>query len=152
MAVGVRLTLVLLIAPLVAHLAFAVVPGFASYVVLSGSMEPTLEPDSVVYVQGTGNYQVGDVIAFAREESIVTHRVVAIRPGGLVTKGDANDQPDPWRVQREDVRGEVVGSVPLYGRLVRFASTTMGFLLLVVVPGVALLLCEMRRLVDLLGE
>lgn len=146
LAVVTRLALALLLAPVVAHLAFGVLPGFGSYAVLSGSMQPTLEPNSIVYVHQTDDYRVGDVIAFARGGSVVTHRVVEVKPEGLVTKGDDNDAPDPWRVQRDDVRGEVVASVPLYGHLVRFASTTVGFVVTVVLPGVALLLRELVHL------
>lgn len=152
LAAGSRLALAVLLAPVLAHLAFGALPGFGSYVVLSGSMQPTLASDSLVYVRETDDYHVGDVITFVHEGSVVTHRVIEREPDGLVTKGDDNDEADPWLVPRDDVLGEVVASVPLYGHLVRFASTTVGFVLTVVLPGVALLLRELVHLRRALGE
>lgn len=144
--------LAVLVAPLVAHVAFALAPDAGSYVVVSGSMEPTLETGSLLYVVETGDYAVGDVVTFTRDGSVVTHRIVDETGEEFVTKGDANAERDPWRVAREEIRGEAVLSVPLYGRLLLAARTPVGYVTLVLLPGVALLALELRRLRGLLDE
>ena len=63
--------------------------------VLSGSMEPTYHVGSLIYVKDADpeEVQVGEPITFKiSDDTMVTHRVVAIDPGGpnLQTKGDAS--------------------------------------------------------------
>lgn len=136
----------LVLSPLVAQMAFALAPGFASFAVVSGSMEPTVDRGSVVYVRATGSYATGDVVAFVRADKVVTHRVVEVTQRGYVTKGDANDEPDDRLVRREQIIGEVEADVPLYGFLVAFAQSGVGRMTLVGGPAVALLVVELRRL------
>ncbi len=38
----------------------------------------------------------------------VVHRVVAVGPQGIVTKGDANSAPDPYVLTAPNIRGRVV--------------------------------------------
>ena len=80
---------------------------YRTYVVRSGSMRPTIPVGALgVYRPvSAGNLGPGDVIAFARpgsEGEIVTHRIVAVEEEHgertFVTKGDANGEPDGWRV------------------------------------------------------
>ncbi|WP_435177322.1 signal peptidase I [Halorussus sp. AFM4] len=136
----------LVLTPVAAQVAFALLPGFASYAVASGSMEPTVDRGSVVYVRATDEYATGDVLTYVRGGRVVTHRVVETTPEGYVTKGDANDEPDDGLVERNRVVGEVIASVPLYGYPVAFAQSGVGRVALVGVPAAALLVVEIRRL------
>jgi signal peptidase len=95
--------------------------GYERYVIVSGSMEPAIGTGSVVYDKPVPVEQlaIGDVITFVPPpefgvEQPVTHRIHAIEetaPGDEVggeevpagtrqfrTKGDANDDPDPWKM------------------------------------------------------
>lgn len=146
------IVLAFLLAPLLAHVGFALAPGAGSYAVVSGSMEPTFETGSLVYVVETDDYAVGDVVTFSRENTVVTHRIVGVTHAGFVTKGDANAAADPWRVAAEEIRGETVLSVPLYGRLLLAAQTPVGYVTLVLLPGTALVALELRRLRRLLAD
>lgn len=132
--------------PVVAHVAVSFLPGFAGFVVGSGSMEPAVDGGSLVYVQDTGEYEPGDVITFRVDEQVVTHRVVDETPRGYVTKGDANDAPDEWRVTDEQVVGELVFAVPLYGTLLNLVSTPLGYAVAVFLPASFLLALEVREL------
>lgn len=132
--------------PVVAHVAVSFLPGFAGFVVGSGSMEPAVDGGSLVYVQDTGEYEPGDVITFRVGEQVVTHRVVDETPRGYVTKGDANDAPDEWRVTDEQVVGELVFAVPLYGTLLNLVSTPLGYAVAVFLPASFLLALEVREL------
>jgi hypothetical protein len=52
----------------------------------------------------------GDVIVFKPpgEDRLVVHRVIETGPGGIRTKGDRNNQIDPWVLNGEHIRGRVV--------------------------------------------
>lgn len=53
--------------------------------------------------------QPGDIVTFhpPGQARVFAHRIVAIGPGGLTTKGDANGAPDGWTVPTENVIGRV---------------------------------------------
>jgi signal peptidase len=51
-------------------------------------------------------------------DETVTHRIVNETPEGFVTKGET--QPvDSWRIEQRQIHGEYLGSIPLYGYLLR---------------------------------
>jgi len=157
--------LVLVVAVVLPFLVYAapqVVGADQSYVVLSGSMEPTISPGDAVIVESVPpeTIQRGDVITFVREgtDRPTTHRVVDIveRNGGLAfeTRGDANENADQALVRPRQVQGKVmsVGGfllvLPFVGYIVQFASTPVGFLALFVVPLTVLVVTELWSLVS----
>lgn len=119
------------------------VPGIKSFVVLSGSMEPTLPVGSVVYVQKSPSYTSGDVISFTNEAGqTVTHRIVENSNEGFITKGDANDSPDQAIVTKSSVIGKSLFSIPYVGQIINFIRTPTGFVLFIIVPTVVFILSE----------
>lgn len=128
-----------------------------SYVVLSGSMSPTIHTGDVVFVSETPPDAVekGDILAFDRvpgDDKRTVHRVVEVvdRDGTRYfrTKGDANENPDPQLIPAGAVIGTVTFWIPYVGRAFSFASTDLGTLALVVVPGVLLAVSELWNLVQ----
>ncbi|WP_231185157.1 signal peptidase I [Haladaptatus sp. DYF46] len=128
-----------------------------SYVVLSGSMSPTIHAGDVVISRTveTADIEAGDVIVF--HDGVVpsdrtTHRVVNVvhRDDGVFfeTKGDANEDPDPNPVPADDVIGRVWFHVPYIGHLILFARSRMGLLSLVIVPCLLLVVTEAYSLVS----
>jgi signal peptidase len=96
------------------------------YVIHTGSMSPTIPPKSAVLVQ-EGHYRVGQVVAFRVHDEVVTHRLMAIKPGGvIVTKGDANRSADPWRVLTSSIIGGVVAAPHEVGYLLVYLKTPAG--------------------------
>lgn len=143
------LLLIGFVAPFVVTAVPATVGADASYVVLSGSMEPSISPGDAVIVEDVPASAVerGDVITFSTGEAVpTTHRVVEVVERGderaFRTKGDANEEPDPGVVRAEDVRGELLFVIPLIGYVIRFGSTPQGQAVLVGVPVVLLVLAE----------
>jgi len=147
-----RIAAVTLLLSAVALMAVLAVPSLvgakSSLVVLSGSMQPHLQPGDVVVLQEAGpdEIQEGEVITYRTDGGTndagrdrVTHRVVEKRmtSDGVVyrTKGDANDRPDPGVVHQHAVVGEVWFHVPLVGRLLLALQRPITQLLLTVVPG-----------------
>lgn len=157
-ALSVAGTVVLVVALVVtAVVAFPSVAGAdRSYVVLSGSMQPTIEAGDVVVVAETPaeRIEAGDVMAFDRvdgDDKRTTHRVVEVieRDGDRYfrTKGDANEEPDSSLVPANAVIGTVQFTIPEVGRLFSVANSDAGVIAFVAVPGFLLAASELWTLV-----
>lgn len=105
--------------------------GYNEYVVLSGSMEPSIMTGALAVVNTRDvNVQKGDVIAFTidREDAdlsydtdatTVTHRVVAVNSdGSYTTKGDNNETEDAKHIQPSQVIGKYCFNIPELGYLI----------------------------------
>ena len=109
--------------------------GLTPFAVLSGSMEPSFQVGSLIYVQKVApeSIQVGDPITFVLNEDLVvaTHRVVEIDTANsyFYTKGDANDSPDGAPVHFNNLIGKPVFTVPKLGYAASFLSTQKGMIL-----------------------
>ena len=96
------------------------------YVVHTGSMSPTIPPESAVVVR-EGHYKAGQVISFTVHGAVVSHRLIAIDPNGTITtKGDANRTADPWHVPVSNVIGGVVAAPRHLGYLLTYVKTPAG--------------------------
>ncbi|PTR28719.1 signal peptidase [Rhodococcus sp. OK519] len=119
--------------------------GSSPYTVLTGSMEPTFPPGTLIVVkpQDASALQVGDAITFQWESEkpeVVTHRIVAVQQTSkgeprFTTKGDANSLPDERLVVPEQVRGKVWYAVPYVGYVNNYITGKQRSILLVVVVG-----------------
>jgi len=95
--------------------------GIKPYVIVSGSMEPTLSVGDVVFIEKSDFNEVNssDIIAYYNGEQIIVHRVVDIKVSDdnmvLKLKGDANENIDPIDVTEEMFLGKVVFKVPKIG-------------------------------------
>lgn len=87
--------------------------GFERYVMTGHSMEGSIDRGSVAFerIVPVSDLRVGDVITYERPvtadgpvdgPTMVTHRVVAIGPEGIRTRGDAEQAVDPWVLQPDD--------------------------------------------------
>ncbi len=92
------------------------------YVIVSGSMEPTISLGDIAIVKKIRNVSqvgLGDIIAFKFGDEVVMHRIVAIEQESnipvFVTKGDANRDIDPWVVEPDKIIGKVVYVIPKLG-------------------------------------
>ena len=115
---------VLLFAVLIAQLF-----GIHRYLVVSGSMEPSLYAGDMVFVNSNVDFedvQLGDVIIFQYEDMNIIHRVVdeAIIDGEkrLKTKGDNNKNADGYLTTEDNFSGVVVDEyvIPKIGFLIDF--------------------------------
>lgn len=96
--------------------------GYKFYIVLTGSMTPTIAPGDLVIVKDVEPVRVkaGDIITFASASSknITTHRVKSIKNDKeieFVTKGDANSVNDPNPVSQKYLIGRVVSHIGKVG-------------------------------------
>lgn len=96
--------------------------GFGTAVVLSGSMEPTLSVDDLIFVKQQDSYAVGDVVVYQSGSIVVVHRIVSIDGQTVTTQGDANNAPD-GEMDISRIKGRVVGSVKNAGAVVRMLKS-----------------------------
>ena len=139
----------IVIAAFVALSAIDIPGNYKLLSVQSGSMEPAISRGSVVITKPPRAYQIGDVITFRdidNSKYLVTHRISAIEKLEeerlFITKGDANQDTDNQRVNKELVVGKVILTLPFIGYAVSFARTIVGLMLLVVIPATIIVYSE----------
>lgn len=134
-------TIIIVSVVLLVVVSFLPIPGnYKLLIVESGSMEPAIHTGSVVIVKPAESYQAKDIVTFADKGKgkTTTHRIVDMEVAAgityFITKGDANNAEDTNRVSESKVVGKVLTSIPYVGFILAFAKTTLGFILLVIVP------------------
>lgn len=148
------LTLFLITSAVVVAVVALPVFGNQSLIVRSGSMEPNIPVGAVVVVKPTENdkYNIGDVISFRRDaNTVVTHRIVGMenmkRGVSYLTKGDANEEPDEWKVKEQDIIGKSFIILPEVGKFLAFAKSKYGFPLLIIFPATLVIIIETTHMV-----
>jgi signal peptidase I len=106
--------------------------GGQALTVMSGSMQPSLNPGDVIAVKGVepkdacAEIGIGNIVTYFAESGasdLVTHRVIAkdsgTYPDGthcrFATQGDANNAADPDLISPEQVRGKFMYGIPAVG-------------------------------------
>jgi len=124
-------------------------------IVRSGSMEPAISTGSVVLIQPTNDYKVGDVITFGADTATAvptSHRIISIASENgttyYTTKGDANKTADQSETPANKVIGRVIFSLPAVGYILAFSKTRLGFALLVLIPAVLIIFYEIIGIVN----
>lgn len=121
--------------------------GSTTLIAVSGtSMEPGMHTGDLAIVRKTGDYEIGEVLAYrVRHQdgslgATVIHRAVAGNAtAGFVMVGDNNEFRDHWRPRGEQIVGELWWHVPGAGTVVAamgdplLAATTLAALTVFVV-------------------
>ena len=95
--------------------------GFGASLVLSGSMEPEISTDDLVFVKRADELHVGDVVLYNTGGSNVLHRITKIDGDIITTQGDANNTEDK-PISASVVLGVYIGKVPSGGKIIRFVT------------------------------
>ena len=127
--------------------------GYATYYVVSGSMEPTIMTNDVIIVKkldDPSSLKVGDIVTYRAAAGAfknlaagtpVTHRIIKIDGDTITTQGDNHavapmaDKP----ISRKDVLGTYVRTSSFLSGLYKVFSSKYGFLFLVFIPLLVLL-------------
>ena len=139
---------------------FPITGNYKLMIVQSGSMEPAIKMGSVVIVKPlstssgqAGDYKIGDVITFGpstKTKAPTSHRIFDIKVVNgepvYITKGDANNAPDSTEIQKKDIIGKVLFSIPYIGYAVIFAKKPLGFGLIIIVPAVLIIFDEVKNI------
>lgn len=139
------------------------VPQIGGYTVLrvvTGSMAPTLETDTLIVVRKTEPAEVkeGDIISFyssdpALEGAVNTHRVLSIREEDGIyyytTKGDANNVADSYEASSVYLIGTVCFSSYVMGKLARLLANPLIFIPVILIPLSVILICDIARTIKI---
>lgn len=85
-------------------------------VVLSGSMEPALSVNDVIFFVKQDGYKAGDIVVFSDDGTKSVHRIVKSSPKEIVTKGDFNNAEDK-PITPDKIIGKVRLKLPAIGAL-----------------------------------
>ena len=127
--------------------------GWRVDTVLSGSMEPKLGVGSLAVTHPVTAQEIlpGDIITFRSPLSgkLTSHRVAALvqtAPYTFRTKGDANEDMDPFIVPMANVIGKVSFHIPYLGYVTQFVKTRWGTLVTLFVPGLIIIVMEVLNI------
>jgi len=132
---------------------FPVTGNIKLMTVKSGSMEPAIKMGNIVATRPASNYEIGDIITyreFGEKKPSITHRIYEIESKNgqplYTTKGDANESADSTKVPQKDVVGKVFLNIPYLGYVINFIRTPIGFILIVIIPTLAIILDEVKKI------
>ena len=140
-------------------------PVFNAYVVLSGSMLPTIKVKDIVVTKKIAeeSLKVGDIITFISPDTrfggiSVTHRIIDKiydEQAGIYkykTQGDANNVSDAVPVPNENILGKVILKVPKLGYLQDILASKGGLIILVLIPCLSILSYDIMKLFKRMGQ
>jgi signal peptidase I len=122
-----------------------------SRVVLTGSMQPAINPGDIVVSTSPDHVspKVGDVVIYSgkkfdgTEVASFAHRIIAgDAVNGFTVKGDNNPDPDVQKPRMADIEGVVLFTAPMVGKLL---TPQMLIVLLLIAFGIWLLVDAFRE-------
>lgn len=128
------------------------------YTIVSPSMEPEIKVYDIIIskkVKNEDDLDIGDVITFYSKaintgRYTVTHRIhnIEIENGKkyYITKGDNNHNEDDGRITFENIQGKVIYVIPSMGKIQKFISSKIGWILIVLLPAVLIILFDLIKL------
>ena len=140
-------------------------PAFNAYVVLSGSMLPTIEIKDVVVTKKIAEerLEIGDIITFISPDPrfggiSVTHRIIEKiydETAGIYkyrTQGDNNNIADGTPVSNDYILGKVILKIPKLGYIQDILASKGGLIIFVLIPCLAILSYDIMKIFKRLGQ
>ena len=164
--ISVLLWLVILVAALYAFTTMATrdnqnvsnILGYTPLVVKTNSMSPTFNAGDLIFIRkcDTSKLKEGDIICFHtiidNEYALNTHRIQKIETVGdarsYTTLGDNNNGiADAHIISDGDIVGKYVGDLPKAGKVMDFLSSSIGFLVVIVLPMLLFFIYQVYNLI-----
>lgn len=140
-------------------------PVFNAYVVLSGSMLPTIEVKDVVVTKKIPEEDLkeGDIITFISPDQrfggiSVTHRIIEKlydETEGIYTyrtQGDNNNVADAVPVPNSNILGKVILKIPKLGFIQEILASKGGLIVFVLIPSLAILSYDIMKMLRKAGQ
>ena len=132
--------------------------GYTPMVVESDSMAPTFSKGDLIFIHkcDTSKLKEGDIITFHtiidNEYALNTHRIQSIESAGDVrsytTIGDNNNGiTDQHIISDGDIVGKYVGHLKGVGKVMNVLSSSIGFLIIIVVPMLIFFIYQVYNLI-----
>lgn len=131
--------------------------GYTPLTVASDSMSPTFRAGDLIIIRKCDpeTLKEGDIVTFHtiinNEFALNTHRITEIQDLGgarnYVTKGDNNELADIHMIADGDIVGKYVGHLAGFGKVMSFLSSSLGFLLVIVLPLLVFFIYQVYHLI-----
>ena len=132
--------------------------GYTPLVVETNSMKPTFESGDLIFIKkcDTSKLKEGDIITFHtiidNQYALNTHRIQKIDEANGVrsytTIGDNNNGvADQHVISDGDIVGKYIGHVSGLGKVMNFLSSSMGFLIVIVLPMLLFFIYQVYNLI-----
>ncbi len=131
----------MLIIPIIIYQFPFLVGGDGSYTVMSGSMNPALNPGDLIIVKEGEVIKVGDIVTVNSGEFTYTHRIIEVLEDRFMLKGDANEDPDPSSIESSQILGKVTIVFPF-----SHLYTPIGFSLALLAPASLIIGSQMHKI------
>lgn len=164
--ISVLLWMIILVAALYAFTTMATrdnqnvsdIMGYTPLVVKSDSMAPTFRAGDLIFIKkcDTATLKEGDIICFHtiidNEYALNTHRIQKIEASGdarsYTTLGDNNNGiADTHIISDGDIVGKYVGHLQNAGKVMNFLSSSIGFLIVIVLPMLLFFIYQVYNLI-----
>ena len=100
--------------------------GVGEVVFLSGSMQPAIDVGSLGIVHEEKNYEVGDIVTYIKDRTLITHRIKEIKSDKeIIVQGDANNVADE-PITKEMIEGRIIMTIPHMGSVLQILKTPYG--------------------------
>lgn len=107
------------------------------FIILSGSMEPTINTNDLIVTSQKNVYEKNDIVAFSSGNYITVHRIVDVKNDTsgtkFITKGDSNNTTDLEELDPNDIIGVYKFTIPILGNIFIFLYTYPIFLIILIV-------------------
>ena len=131
--------------------------GYTPMVVKTDSMAPTFYSGDLILIKkcDTSKLTEGDIICFHtiinNEYALNTHRIEKIdeieNMRSYTTKGDNNAISDTHIISDGDIVGKYMGKLSKFGHVMDFLSSSMGFLIVIVLPMLLFFIYQVYHLI-----
>lgn len=82
--------------------------GYGFLIVMTGSMEPTIEKNEFILIKECQTYHINDIATYLDVyDNLITHRILQIDENNFTTKGDSNEISDET-TNIHNIQGKVV--------------------------------------------
>ena len=107
--------------------------GYSAFIIISGSMEPTINVDDLIIIKEENNYKEQEIVTYkSNKNSIITHRIIRIENDLVYTKGDSNNTEDePIKVSQ--IQGKLVYKINGFGKVVTILSSPIGIAIFIAI-------------------
>lgn len=113
--------------------------GYKSFVIVSGSMEPTIKKGDAIFVKEVPEEEIktNDIVSFSQGETNVTHRIIEIiEEDGIrryKTKGDNNNTEDKEKITYEQIEGKYLFKINQFGIITQVLKSKITLILLITI-------------------
>lgn len=111
--------------------------GYKSFVIVSGSMEPTIMKEDAILVKEVkeDEIKVNDIVSFMQGDTNVTHRIIEIAEDNgtkkYTTKGDNNHTEDKEKITYEQIEGKYQFKINQFGIIIEILKSKSTLIVLI---------------------